>query len=729
MQPKFHTRHYTCALLTITGILTACSLEQTNPSPAMRRTPSGIQLKIGDTYVEAAAASAGAFRLSIRQRPNPNPLPSTFLSPDQPPTKRAKIHEGRWTGVRTPKGDLLIDPLAAQWTLRDPAGHTLIPPAAITETQAATNTLHLQVGCAPDKPFQVYGCGDADNSLLHTSATSHLGNGHATIPYYYNPTGYAALAVADDDRTPASWQSSTQPGSITWTFPGTSADLYLLPAPTLKDAATAFATLTGHAPVPPRWTFGYLQSRWGWKDQAYIDDTLHQFQSRHLPIDAFIFDFEWYTTTPDYSVRPAGLPTFVDFSFNPILFPHPADQSAALHDAGLHVVAIRKPRLGNSALLDMAHANGWILPAAGSTIDARSLDFSIPAVRAWYAAQTEPLLRQGIDGWWNDEGEMTYTTYYWWNQAELAALAQVHISARPWSLNRAFTPGLQRLGAAAWTGDIHSTWADLAKTPTTLLNWQLAGMPYTACDVGGFTGNVTPELLTRWMQAAVFFPLMRAHSTLGETPHFPWLFGKEAEAAIHDALTLRYRLIPYYYSLAHETHDTGIPLMRPLAMEFPNDPRCQNISDEWLMGKNLLAAPILHHANDRTVYLPAGEKWIPFNGGPALDGNQTLTVHAALHQIPLYVRAGTILPLAPIIEHTADLPGGPLELRIYPGKDATFTLIEDDGTTTAYLHQQTRRTTFTWADATQKLTRTPAGPYAGPTLFKQFHTTIMSPTP
>ena len=709
--------------------VTGCSLKQTNLSPAIRQTRSGIQLQIGDAYVEAAAASAGAFRLSIRHEKDSQPLQSTFLSPEQTSSKWSKVREGHWIGIRTSTGELLIDPIAAQWTLRDPAGHTLIPPATITEIQTATNTINLHVGCTPDHLFQAYGCGDADNSLLHTRATSALGNGHAVIPYYWSDTGYAVLAVTKDDRTPASWHPSADPGSITWTFPRASADLYLLPAPTLKDAATAFANLTGHSPVPPRWTLGYLQSQWGWKDQAYINDTLHQFQSRHLPIDAFIFDFEWYTTTPDYNVKQAGSPNFVDFAFNPTLFPNPAAQIAAKQSAGAHVDNNRKPRLGNTALLDMAHHNGWILRPAGPTIDARSLDFSNPAVRAWYADQTEPLLRQGIDGWWNDEGEMTYTTYYWWNQAELAALAKIHPAARPWSLNRAFTPGLQRLGAAAWTGDIRSTWDDLAKTPTTLLNWQLAGMPYTACDIGGFSGNVTPELLTRWMQAGVFFPIMRAHSTLGETPHFPWRFGQDAESAIHDALNLRYQLIPYYYSLAHETHDTGIPLMRPLVMEFPNDPNCQNISDEWLMGPNLLAAPILENKSERTIYLPAGAQWYPFNGGSPLEGNQTITIHANLNQIPLYIRAGTILPLAPPIEHTTDLPGGPLELRIYPGQNATFTLIEDDGTTTAYLKSQTRRTTFTWNNTTQKLTRTTTGPYTGPTIFKEFHTTVMSPTP
>ena len=135
----------------------------------------------------------------------------------------------------------------------------------------------------------------------------HLGNGHAVVPYYWSRAGYAALAVSGDDNSPAGWTASQPLGRVSWVYPGKSADLYLMPAATLDAAARAYAKLSGMAGVPPRWTFGYLQSRWGWKDRAYIEDTLHQFISRKLPVDAFIFDFEWYTDSPDYLLKPRGL--------------------------------------------------------------------------------------------------------------------------------------------------------------------------------------------------------------------------------------------------------------------------------------------------------------------------------------------------------------------------------------------------------------------------------------
>ena len=178
-----------------------------------------------------------------------------------------------------------------------------------------------------------------------------------------------------------------------------------------------------------------------------------------------------------------------------------------MHDAGVHFVGIRKPRLGDADRLALIRSKGWDF-RGGTSYDARDLRYDLPALRDWYAAQTQPLLRAGVDGWWNDEGEFTYMTYDGWNQSEREALDAVHPTARLWTLNRAFQPGTARYGAAAWTGDIKATWEAFRKTPAALLNWGLAGMPYGGCDTGGFFGETTPELLTRWMQAATFFPVV-----------------------------------------------------------------------------------------------------------------------------------------------------------------------------------------------------------------------------
>ena len=219
----------------------------------------------------------------------------------------------------------------------------------------------------------------------------------------------------------------------------------------------------------------------------------------------------------------------------------------------------------------------------------------------------------------------------------------------------------------------------LERTPGELLAYSLSGMPYCTCDIGGFRGPATPKMLARWMEAGVFFPLMRAHSG-DDPPHFPWLFGTEAENAIRSALNLRYRLIPYYNSLAHENHRTAMPLMRPLMMEFPDDPKVTNESSEWLMGSGLLAAPILQDVESRSVYLPK-DRWFGFGTNHPIEGPTTISVTAKLDEIPIYVRAGTILPLGPVVQFTGEKTDAPLEVEIYPGKDGAFDFTEDDGTT------------------------------------------------
>ena len=242
-------------------------------------------------------------------------------------------------------------------------------------------------------------------------------------------------------------------------------------------------------------------------------------------------------------------------------------------------------------------------------------------------------------------------------------------------------------------------------------------MPFTTCDIGGFADKPSPQLLTRWMEAGVFFPMMRAHSVLSEKPHFPWLFGSAAEAAMRKALDLRYQLIPYYYSLAHVAHETGVPPMRPMAMAFPNDPACADLTSQWMLGDGLMAAPILTPGSTRTVHLPSGT-WFSLDGKSCWKGGRDIQVTAAFDEMPVFVLAGTILPLAPVLQHTSQLPGGPLEVRVY-GTEGSFTLFEDDGYSTGYLHDQVRRTTFHWESSNRTLTWTQQKNYSGPNTFKK----------
>ena len=484
--------------------------------------------------------------------------------------------------------------------------------------------------------------------------------------------------------------------------------------------------------MPPRWAFGYLQSRWGWKSRADVTDALHQFVSRKLPVDAFIFDFEWYTKQPDYDVKPAGEAGFTDFGWNPAVFPDPAAQLSELHDAGVRFVGIRKPRLGNADLLKFVRSKDWDF-RGGTSYDARDLRYDVPGLRDWYAKQTGPLLRAGIDGWWDDEGEYTYMTYDGWNQAERQALDAVSPKGRLWTINRAFQPGTARYGAAAWTGDIHARWDVLRTTPVKLLNWSLAGMPYCGCDIGGFFDQTSPELLTRWMQAGTFFPVMRSHNNVEVRPHFPWLFGPQAEAAIRKALELRYRLVPLLYSLGHQAFATGEPLMRPLVMQYPADPKVADLSSEWLLGHDLLAAPVVQAGGFRTVYLP-DDIWYDFATGDRVAGGRSTDPYRAVRRrARVRPRRGPSCPSPRWCSTPATCRVGRSSYRSTPAATAGLPWSRTTANTTAYATGNVRRTTFAWDDAARTLSWTRAGPYDGPDCFRSVRVTLHSgraqPTP
>jgi alpha-glucosidase len=756
---RFSTRmKWATRLVTILGFGSVC-LHLARADAPLETLSDGVGLKINGMQVELRVASPHAFRLHVSVAPRSNPAPSIFLSgATRPDTPFTVTHDGDVVGIKTAFGELQVDPDKGLWSLRDAAGGTLADWAALPSSLEAGNALKLAAGApspAPSSSPLFYGSGNVPSlgALSQKSAPSHPGNGSTALPQFWSTAGYGALMVSDVDNQPASW-SSNPGGAITWTVPGANADLYLAPAANLYDWLRDDAELTGFAPVPPRWAFGYMQSRWGWENKAYIDDTFARFRQDHLPVDVFIIDFEWYTSTPDYSVPPQGDPKFQDFSWNPSLFPDPANQIAAFGAQGLHIVGIRKPRLGNSDNLAMARGKGWILqrnpldPNGGVNITSRNLDYANPDVRAYWEENNRKFIEAGMAGFWNDEGETTFTEYSYWNLAENELFHTVNPEQRFWSLNRSFDPGLQRFGAAAWTGDIASDWPTLAKTTGELLSYSLSGMPYDACDIGGYAGTPTPELLARWMEAGVFFPVYRSHSERSQKPRFPWLYdepavsetqagqpaadagtggpGGQTENAIRQALDLRYRLVPYYYSLAFQNNREAAPLMRPLVMEFPQDAKVAGLTDEWLMGRGLLAAPLLTPGGTRSVYLPQ-DNWFTFGTNQVTTGPQTISVTAKLEDIPVYVRAGTILPLGPVLQYTGQPTTEPLELQVYPGHDATFDLVQDDGATLAYQKGLVRHTLFTWNDQTRTLSWKVSGPYSGDNLFHAVKFVLFAP--
>ncbi|MDB5141975.1 MAG: yicI 2 [Mucilaginibacter sp.] len=671
--------------------------------------PHGILVNVGGRQVGLLAAKDEAFCLSLNDSTAPSTIKSVFIDDSNKAiTSFTVISASPSYGIKTSYGKLMFNTATRVWSLYDAAGRVLIRDGVYSSTGTSIQIAHTTKGL-------LYGSGNRSSKELEKNqSSSSVGNGVAGIPYFWNSAGYSAFGVSANDDNPATWNRGNDKAALTWKFSGKAANLYLWPAKTIYDGAKGYAKLTGRPKLPPRWAFGYLQSKWGWSDSAYVADIATKFRTHKLPVDAFIFDFEWYTTLPDYAVKKEGKEGFSDFTFNPTVLPSPAKQIAALKSQGLKFIGIRKPRLGNMALLDTARKNDWLI---SPKTDSRDLNFSNTDLRKWYDKKNRPLIKAGVDAWWDDEGESYYTCYYWWNTAQRDLLASARPNYRHFTLNRAFSPGDQRFGYCTWSGDIPSTWLSLAEVPEDLLNFSLAGMNYGSCDIGGFQGTPTKEMLVRWFQEGVFFPIMRSHSNIGTTARFPFLWGDDGEAAMRKALNLRYQLLPYIYSLGHEAYNTGAPIMRPLVMEFSTDTAVANMTNEWLVGKGLLAAPVLNAGGKRDIYFP-NDTWYDYYTGDVIRGPKTISVDKALDEIPLYVRAGTILPVGPVIQYSEQPSDAPLEIHIYPGKNGSFEMVEDDGVSYNYTKGNTRTTAYYWNDATKTLSWKVSGSYFGKNVYK-----------
>ncbi|HEV2456034.1 MAG TPA: TIM-barrel domain-containing protein, partial [Verrucomicrobiae bacterium] len=400
-----------------------------------------------------------------------------------------------------------------------------------------------------------------------------------------------------------------------------------------------------------------------------------------LPIDAIIFLGTGYCPL-GWNMGHGSL------TFNPKSFPHPAAQIQALHDLHLKVVL---------------HINNVPSNLFGTSMTETS---SSPAYIGNYWRRHVPDMKLGVDGWWPDDGdELSVESRLARHLCYYEGPLLLHPNERPWSLHRNAYAGAARYGGWIWSGDIFSRWRTLATQISVGLNSSLSLTPFWGTDTGGFipTPELTGELYVRWFEFSAFCPLFRSH---GVTWHLrlPWgwdtgepgpveshyqpdpteLHNSRVEPICRQYLDLRYRLLPYNYTLMRESVDTGIPAMRALWLYYPNDPEAVKQGDEYLWGRDLLIAPVVKRgATTRRLYLPAGT-WFDWWTDKKVEGGKWVDRPVDLATLPIYVRAGAIIPLDPVRQYTAQPVTRPTTLRVYPGADGTFTLYDDDGKSLDY---------------------------------------------
>ncbi|MEN9230850.1 MAG: glycoside hydrolase family 31 protein [Thermostichus sp. DG02_5_bins_236] len=503
-------------------------------------------------------------------------------------------------------------------------------------------------------------------------------------------------------------------------------DYYLIYGPTPAQVLKSYTQLTGRTPLPPLWALGYQQCRWSYHSAAQVQALTQQFRQRHIPCDVIYLDIDYMR---GYRV----------FTWDPLRFPDPEGLIAQLNQAGFQVVTIVDPGVkfdpeADYAVFDQGLAQDFFIRRAdghlfhGYVWPGKTLfpDFQRPEVRQWWGDWQKVLTQVGVAGIWNDMNEPAFNDRPFGDGGQIVdlpldapqgsppehtthaethnlyglmmaracreGLERLNPTQRPFVLTRSGYAGIQRW-SAVWTGDNQSSWEHLEMSLPMLCNLGLSGVSFVGADIGGFGGNASPELFARWMQMGILYPLMRGHTAMGTRPHEPWCFGPAVETICRQAIELRYQLLPYLYSLFWESSQTGSPILRPLLYEFPDDPQTYDLSDQAMLGSWLLAAPVVRPGiRQRAVYLPAGT-WFDWWTGQSYLGPTHILALAPLEQMPLFVRAGAIFPLAPVQPCTANANWDPFRLKLYPGS-GSFTLYEDDGRTFDYQAGDWATTTF-----------------------------------
>ncbi len=553
------------------------------------------------------------------------------------------------------------------------------------------------------------------------------------------------------DRSQETVQLSWKPPALTptrtslWSEVGDGIDYTFVYGPDLDEVIAGYRRVTGTAPMIPRWALGLWQSRQRYRTAQQSLDVVKGYRQRGIPFDNIVQD--WFYWKED---------SWGSHQFDPQRFPDPEQWIRDIHAEHAHVMISVWPKfypgtknyeqMRTRGFLYQRNIAEGIRDWVGDGYPYTFYDaFNADAGRLFWSQIKQALYDKSFDAFWMDapepdltrepslDGQREYmnptalgtgarmlNAYSLYNsRAVYEGQRAAAPNRRVFTLTRSGFAGQQRYGAAVWSGDITSTWTAMRAQIPAGLSMSVSGIPYWTMDIGGFsvpprwsTGEPTRqdaeewrELNTRWFQFGTFVPLLRSH---GEAPYREmWEFGGELHPA-YQALVkfdrIRYRLLPYIYSLAAAVTHEGGTIMRPLVMDFRGDERALSIDDEYMFGPALLVSPVTtYQARERSVYLPEGPGWYDFWSGKAAAGGTTITAPAPYDSIPIHVRAGSIVPTGPELMYTDEKPADPIVLWIYAGADGEFSLYEDDGLSHGYEKGEYSRIPIRWHDATRTL--------------------------
>lgn len=589
-----------------------------------------------------------------------------------------------------------------------------------------TNRASVWFALTPDE--HLYGLGQHQNGLLNQRNLEmelSQDNTNISIPMFLSSKGYgifwnnASVTRWNNRFQPVLWMSSNVSSAI---------DYFFIAGPSFDKIVAGYRDLTGNAPLFPRWAYGFWQSKLRYASQSELLGVAAKYRKLQIPIDNIVLDVGWETQLGSRIFNSS--------------YPDPQAMVKTLHDEHVHIMAsiwpIFYPGSANyKQMLDQGLFVGQGVNAVPPDVPgARLYDpFSALGRQVYWEQVKKSLYDIGVDAYWLDSTEplesmgeehgpwlagahtamgngsryadlypfMTTMAIY---DGQRAATDQ----KRVFMLSRSAFAGMQHHAAAAWSGDVATNFATLRREIPAGLNYSMTGLPYWTTDIGGFLGGNTTDpayqqVFVRWFQYGAFCPIFRVHGDRYNNQNELWSYGPEAQKILTLYDHLRYRLMPYIYTLAARTTFDSYTPMRALPFDFPQDPKVLSITNEFMFGPAFLVAPVTHaDVTSRLVYLPSGADWYDFWTGKLLKGGEEVSRPTPLAVMPLYVRAGSIVPMGPQEQYTSEYPSRPIELRVYPGKDASFSLYEDDGTTYDYENHQYAWIRMHWDDATRTLT-------------------------
>jgi len=491
-------------------------------------------------------------------------------------------------------------------------------------------------------------------------------------------------------------------------------DYVVFLGPSADEVIAAYRDLSGSVPLFPLWAYGFWQCRERYTSGNQLVETVKEFRKRNIPVDVIVQDWQYW------GKNGWGVPKFDETNYS-----NPAGFIREIHDLNAHFnISIWSNPDRNSATGKDYVANNLYIP------NSKWLDYFNPATRETYwNTLKDNLFTYGVDSWWMDatependalKGEETYLgpgdfyrlTYpLFVSQAVYEGQRKTSSDKRVCILTRSAFPGQQRYGIINWSGDIGGNWDAYKRQIVAGLNYTITGLPYWTTDIGGFfrpgisqyTDEKYHELLIRWYQWGAFNPIFRIHGYQSETE--PWNYGQEVENSMRKMLNLRYRLLPYIYSEAYKITKNGSTMMRPLVMDFIEDPTAIEQPYQYMFGKAFLVAPVTEpDVKQWNIYLPKGTEWYDFWTGEKFTGGQTVNKETPIDIIPLLVKSGSIIPFGPEVQFATEKRWDNLEIRVYEGANGEFTLYEDENDNYNYENGVYSTITLTWNDSKKTLT-------------------------